>query len=174
MGEAAITDPLLMTKYSFSQSQATVSSMNDRKVDIGLSWSLNGDYDDSETYRKGEKSGDSLTGKVGGKVKLDTTVGSLLSFTDSLEPQYSIKKTGTVSTTNYRVVTKESTLLNNNFSLSVPVLGLSYTLNLRLISNNLTSTSNTPLIGEETVVTEEEDVLLLCHLPFQRLSHHPK
>ena len=158
VGEAAITDPLLMTKYSFSQSQATVSSMNDRKVDIGLSWSLNGDYDDSETYRKGEKSGDSLTGKVGGKVKLDTTVGALLSFTDSLEPQYSIKKTGNVSTTNYRVVTKESTLLNNNFSLSVPVLGLSYTLNLRLISNNLTSTSNTPLIGEETVVTEEEDV----------------
>ena len=157
--ESEEKDPLLGDKYSFSSEKTTSPFSSTSSSAMKLSWSLNGDmHRDTQFDNKGEEKGQGRNASVSGKVNFNGTFGPVFTISDVLTPSYAEKTTLTPSSYYTSSTTRTTYSLNNTFSLSVPSLGLGYTLSLRLHSYTEDVSEKIWANGDSNREEKKEDV----------------
>lgn len=168
-------DPLLGEKYIFATSIEKKVSTSLRNT-LKLDWSFTGDIDNNKRYSKDRESGSESSYVYGGKILLKGEIGKYISLDNTFTPSYSNKNTTNIYSTYTSSVTKENISLNDNITVSIPFLSLTYKLSLKLysldssIDQRLTNTGDNSenLKNDEIVFSWDKDSVKSHELLFSK------
>lgn len=135
-----LSDPLLAPLYK--ESSTTEASNSADKYTTSLKYTISETLKNIDEYSGGNLSSSLFSSSTSAKFTLSAGIGSWLSFSNILTPSYTYSKDEEYTNRYDRVKESEDFSMNNEVSVSIPMLGLRYTLGTKLVDdeNSVTTT----------------------------------
>lgn len=149
-----LSDPLLAPLYTQA---ASVQKAESTEYSASLKYSISETYSSKEKYSFGTIESETKSSVLSSKITLNASLSKWFSLQNVLSPSYTVKSEKKYSDNYFDYKDTDKVNLNNELTLKVPELGISYILAMRLMNDSYIKEGRIS-DGEVIKSSEKEDI----------------